>query len=415
MGYCRKCGRQVGETDRVCGYCGTVQQPQQSQPASQPGPQQPPAPVQYAQKKQAKHMPVWLVVLIAVGSVLLVAAIAAVAVKMAGRSAKPQVNSHDIPTWTDEVEEALPEDNTAAPTYDMPYYVTGVAETIRVRQTADNSGVVLAKLETGDEVYIVDASGQTYWEIYVQDEDVTGYIDRHYLTEDWNAVALPEVYYVADAGQGVTLLDEPFATGSTKLGDLDQAAEVTVLAKPAGSYWYVYSDDLRAYGYLPAANLSEEVPQERVIGAGKAPEGRTMLYYVDSNDGFLVLRSEPTTSSSELGRIKTGEEVWVVDTDDGRFWYAYAPTLGKYGYVHSDYLSTRRSDAGDSDRESWTVRVATGYLALRTAKAYDYSNEIGKLYTGDVVEVIEKEGTYWWVYAPSLDKYGYVNSEYLHQ
>ena len=32
---------------------------------------------------------------------------------------------------------------------------------------------------------------------------------------------------------------------------------------------------------------------------------------------------------------------------------------------------------------TWTVSVAKGYLALRTAKAYDASNEIGELYTGD--------------------------------
>ena len=39
--------------------------------------------------------------------------------------------------------------------------------------------------------------------------------------------------------------------------------------------------------------------------------------------------------------------------------------------------------------DTYTVRVETGYLALRTAQAYDYRNEIGKLYTGDTVEVEE--------------------------
>ena len=36
---------------------------------------------------------------------------------------------------------------------------------------------------------------------------------------------------------------------------------------------------------------------------------------------------------------------------------------------------------------NYTVTVASGYLALRNAKAYDSSNEIGELYTGDTVEV----------------------------
>ena len=61
-----------------------------------------------------------------------------------------------------------------------------------------------------------------------------------------------------------------------------------------------------------------------------------------------------------------------------------------------------------------TVGVASGYLALRTAKAYDAGNEIGKLYTGDTVQVIDSSDyQYWYVYAPSLGKSGYVNKDYL--
>ena len=65
--------------------------------------------------------------------------------------------------------------------------------------------------------------------------------------------------------------------------------------------------------------------------------------------------------------------------------------------------------------DTYTVRVETGYLALRTAQAYDYRNEIGKLYTGDTVEIIDtSDPTYWYVYAPKLNNYGYVNKDYLY-
>ena len=57
--------------------------------------------------------------------------------------------------------------------------------------------------------------------------------------------------------------------------------------------------------------------------------------------------------------------------------------------------------------DTYTVRVETGYLALRTAQAYDYRNEIGKLYTGDTVEVEEYgSGDYWYVYSAKLNRYG---------
>ena len=64
--------------------------------------------------------------------------------------------------------------------------------------------------------------------------------------------------------------------------------------------------------------------------------------------------------------------------------------------------------------DTYTVRVEKGYLALRTAQAYDYRNEIGKLYTGDTVEVLDaSDSGYWYVYSDKLNKYGYVNKDYL--
>ena len=62
----------------------------------------------------------------------------------------------------------------------------------------------------------------------------------------------------------------------------------------------------------------------------------------------------------------------------------------------------------------YTVSVAKGYLALRTAKAYDERNEIGELYSGDTVQVQDtSDSTYWYVYSPKLNKSGYVKSNYI--
>ena len=413
MRNCIRCGRPLGETDKVCGHCGTVQ-PVQQQAPRQPQYQQHRQPAAGYVPRKKSGLPVWAVILITLGAVVLVAGIAFAVVHFLGSNRAKPADPFIANEWLEDAGDALEDAAAAAEdaleTTGTVYYVTGVASTIKIWED-EGQGSVLGKLETGDEVLVLDDTEEDYWKVTAFDGDVAGYLDCHYLTREWGAVCSPESAYVG--ADDVSLLAEPFVTGSAKLGELDKADAVTVLAKPEGSYWYVYSDDLRAYGYVAAADLSDEAEEERIIGYGDAPEGHTMLYYAQSNDGFLSLRGTPSTSAAELGRIKTGEEVWVVDTDDGAvFWYVYAPTLGKYGYVHSDSVSTTRAE---DQAEIWTVRVESGYLALRTAKAFDYYNEIGKLYTGDHVEVLEKEGTYWWVYAPSLDLYGYVNSEYLHQ
>ena len=72
-----------------------------------------------------------------------------------------------------------------------------------------------------------------------------------------------------------------------------------------------------------------------------------------------------------------------------------------------------------------TVFVQSGYLAVRTAPAYRYENEIQstKLYTGDTVEItgsyVQGTGfggcaaTYVWVFAPKFGVSGYVNAAFI--
>ena len=82
--------------------------------------------------------------------------------------------------------------------------------------------------------------------------------------------------------------------------------------------------------------------------------------------------------------------------------------------MNRDYL-TGNSSSGPSYSYPRTVKVSDGYLALRNARAFDYNNEIGKLYTGDTVYVQDSStGQYWYVYSSSLGKYGYVNKDYLY-
>ena len=103
----------------------------------------------------------------------------------------------------------------------------------------------------------------------------------------------------------------------------------------------------------------------------------------------------------------------LLDTSDSTYWYVYSPKYDKNGYVNRNYLVTDTSSPAPVVTK--TVRVTSGYLALRNDTAYDASNEIGKLYTGDTVTVIDSSGsTYWYVYSPKLDRNGYVNKNYLY-
>ena len=146
-------------------------------------------------------------------------------------------------------------------------------------------------------------------------------------------------------------------------------------------------------------------------------------YRVNVASGYLALRNAKAYDErNEIGKLYTGDTVTVQDTSDATYWYVYSYKNGLYGYVDSRYLIRESSSdhnyttgSSYSSYSKKTVHVDSGYLALRTAKAYDDSNIIGKLNTGDTVDVIDSSDSgYWWVYSPKLGMNGYVNKDYLY-
>ena len=126
--------------------------------------------------------------------------------------------------------------------------------------------------------------------------------------------------------------------------------------------------------------------------------------------GYLALRNmKAYDASNEIGELYSGDVVQLLETSDPKYWYVYSPKYDANGFVNKDYL------VGGNSYTTMSVKVSRGYLALRSAMSYDESNEIGELNTGDNVIVIDSSGSkYWYVYAPRLMEYGYVDNGYLY-
>ena len=135
-------------------------------------------------------------------------------------------------------------------------------------------------------------------------------------------------------------------------------------------------------------------------------------YTVKVDRGYLALRTAPAYDySNEIGELYTGDVVTVEEKPSGNYWWVYSSKDGRSGYVNKNYLTKGSTPSNYGD---YKVKVAKNYLALRTAPAFERRNEIGELYTGDVVTVEEKpSGDYWWVYSSKYGRSGYVNKNYL--
>ena len=163
---------------------------------------------------------------------------------------------------------------------------------------------------------------------------------------------------------------------------------------------------------LAASAMAFSVP-----GTTSEVQASCNTYRVNVPTGYLALRTAADyDSNNEIGELYSGDLVEVTDyACPSGYWYVYSPKYDTYGYVNNDYLYAVISSSGSSYGSTWTVSVSKGYLALRSAKAYDASNEIGELYSGDTVWVSDSsDPTYWYVYSPKLNCYGYVNCQYLY-
>ena len=398
MKQCQFCGRQNQDAARFCAGCGKA------------------LPARQAPAQGRSRLTVVLLAVIAVLAAVLV--VLGILLLRPQKQAEPAARQPE-PEMAEEVPQPEePETADAGVDVDtLPvYYITGTEQFLGLRAQPETGAQVLAQLKNGQRVGLVSTDSGDDWYVYSYDSRCYGYARKQFLIADETAVAQAATYY---AKQATTLYA---GDGDDALGTLAQGEAVTVLARPAGERWYVYSPGLSAYGYAANHDLSSKKPAEaeqndsgQPVGPGSAPESHEGVYYVSGVDNYLALRSDMAYDpANEIGQLLNGTAVQAISRT-GTYWYVYAPTLGTYGYVNAEYLTgTPAGGAADNGGSLYYVAGVDSYLALRSACAYDPANELAKLPNGTPVEYrSEGTGGYWYVYVPSLDRSGYVNSDYL--
>lgn len=264
---------------------------------------------------------------------------------------------------------------------------------LRTAKAYDDANEI-GQLYSGDTVDVTDSSDSTYWYVYSPKLGKYGYVNRNYLyggsVDTWT-VSVSTGYLALRTAKAYD--------ASNEIGQLYSGDTVQPIDTSDSAYWYVYAPKLQKYGY---------VNKDYLIGGSSSSSSNMRTVSVAT--GYLALRyAKAYDPANEIGQLYSGDTVQLIDTSDSTYWYVYSSKYATYGYVDKNYL------AGETAYPTRTVSVATGYLALRCAKAYDEDNEIGQLYSGDTVQLIDtSDAAYWYVYSPSLGKYGYVNKDYLY-
>ena len=138
-----------------------------------------------------------------------------------------------------------------------------------------------------------------------------------------------------------------------------------------------------------------------IVTAGLIVATTTMSVFADiKTTANLNMREGTNTSTKIIQVIQKGEKVEVIKKD-GR--WSQVKYNGKTGYVYNRYLAETTVKTG-------TVKVGDSRLNVRT-KASTSGKIIGKLYTGNKVEIKGEDGN--WYKIDYKGKTGYISKKYV--
>ncbi len=134
------------------------------------------------------------------------------------------------------------------------------------------------------------------------------------------------------------------------------------------------------------------------------------------------VRTAPSTDNRILETLSYGDVIYY-DGYTSNGWYRIETSDPVYGGLTCGYIYGGLVSEGDDfliedvTDFTYTVGVASGYLALRTTPKWtdDNSNVIEEMYNGQKFTVTEYHGQYVYGYSNKTGRYGYANADYLYQ
>ena len=137
------------------------------------------------------------------------------------------------------------------------------------------------------------------------------------------------------------------------------------------------------------------VENSKIVDISKMIKSKYLTNHIEDKDGYTNLRKEKNAKSEVLQKIKTGEQIEVLDNTDD--WFLVKTKEGKTGYVHKS-----RIKSGNSNNHS------TSFLLYDRPDFSSFSREV--LAKGEVEIVNQTSG---WDFVKVNGITGYLATEEL--
>jgi len=123
----------------------------------------------------------------------------------------------------------------------------------------------------------------------------------------------------------------------------------------------------------------------------------------------LNVRSGASVENARITKVYRGDKVKILSSSNG--WYNIKLNNEKTGWASSEYIKEGNSSSNYSQASQGIAKVKASSLNIRKGASTSYS-KIGSLSNGQVVDILEKSGT-WSKVKTSNGLIGWVASTYL--
>lgn len=124
-------------------------------------------------------------------------------------------------------------------------------------------------------------------------------------------------------------------------------------------------------------------------------------------DGFLSIRTKP--HKKEVGRLYNGDKVKIL-SQRGKYYKVRNVASGQVGWAYAKWIHKLHVSTAQTGMVFGLDDYGDGFLALR-AKAN--GRQIGRLYNGDKVTLLDKRGKWYKVRTFSTGQLGWTHSRWI--
>lgn len=187
-------------------------------------------------------------------------------------------------------------------------------------------------------------SGEASYSVKVTLTEGTLTVVNRELTNNFLAQS-GEVLWLEEGNRGLFLISMPdqatisldgqiIGTTPQKVDEIEQGEHKVTISKLGYIDREFSIKTSNEYQLVASVNLASEIAKGAVTAPSPLPEPEK-VEVLTTPQGFLRVRKEPSTSASEIGRVKDGDKLELIQETKGWFEIKFE---GKQGWVSSQYV-----------------------------------------------------------------------------